>query len=262
MVALLVGLGMCSAHTAWAHDFWVEPAAFVMNEPTAVRLKVGSKKDVKTVARMPDRIIRLEGLTADGALPIVGRDNADPVGVLTPNGEADVILVYESNYSYIELEPEAFERYLAHEGLQAISKRRLATGQSKKAGLESYARNCKALVTVGKPDGAWKRVLGLPLEFVPVADPRRAKEELQFTLLFHGKPLAGARVDLMPLDDLEKETAATTDAKGLVRFSAPSAGQYMVATTHMFDAKPPVKGDWASLWATFAFEVREPAQRP
>jgi hypothetical protein len=230
--------------------FSVEPGAAVK-----VRLAVGHGDDVKTVARKPDRIERFESVGAEAARPLTGAPGDDPAGKLDTDGLAGAqLLVYASNHAYIELEPPAFERYLAHEGLARIVNARAERGETKKPGRESYARSSKALLTVGAPGEGFDRVLGLPIELVPVDDPRRPKAPLRFRLLFEGAPLAGARVDLMPLDDLHDVTAANTDAKGEVRFAAPEPGSYLVAATHMVRAEPPVRGDWRSEWATFTFE--------
>lgn len=257
---LLAGLSLLPARLASAHDFWVEPETFTATTGARVfvRLKVGSKKDVQTIDRRPNRILRLEGVSSE-TRPVVGPAGADPVGHIDTAGlEGDAILVYESNHAYIELEAAKFESYLEHEGLESIMLERKKAGETKTIGRESYARSCKALMTVGDADQGWRREVGLPLEFVPLADPRRPRSELRFVLRLRGQPLAGARVDLMSLEDLEASTAATTDKQGILRFANPGPGQYMVASTHMARARPPVKGDWESLWSTFAFEISSP----
>jgi uncharacterized GH25 family protein len=246
---------------AHGHDFWVEPAAFRLKPgaSVAVELKVGSGSDVKTVARSPKRILRLEAVGRGGTRPIEGDAGDDPVGRFEPGEQGgDHLLVYRSNHAFIELEAAAFERYLDHEGLASIVARRREAGESEAPGRESYARSCKALVTVGTSDGTFDRVLDLPLELVPVSDPRVSKGPLRFRLLFRGRPLSGARVDLMTTNDLTRSRASRTTGDGTVEFPAPEPGIYLLATTHMVRAVPPVKGDWESHWATFTFEVTPP----
>ncbi len=250
---------------ASAHDFWVEPEAFEASPDRRVRvdLKVGSKKDVKSLEYKPDRILRFEGLSGTVTRSIDGTKGRKPAGIFdTSKLRADAILVYQSNHAYIELPAQDFERYLEHEGLIGIATHRRTMGQSTAVGRESYARSCKALLTIGEPDDAWRRTVGLPLEITPLVDPRRPNKELRFVVRWREGPLVGARVDLMALTDLEVATATTANERGEVRFPAAEPGRYMVATTHMFVARPPVRGDWESVWSTFAFEIRESPSAP
>lgn len=259
---LTLGLTLVFPGTALAHDLWVEPEAFRVRSgaKVPVRLKIGSKKDVKAVVLEPDRILRLDGVTGKETRPIVGEAGRDPVGTFDTTGlQGDVLLAYRSNHAYIELEAADFEAYLEHEGLSGIIELRKQRGESEATGKESYARSCKALLTVGSPGNDWGRVLNLPLKIVPLVDPRLEVETLRFSVLAEGEPVAKARVDLMPLDDLERSVPATTDAKGVVELPAPEkGGRYMVAVTHMTPAKAPLKGTWASQWATFAFQIERP----
>lgn len=247
---VFVGLLLAVGRPAFAHDYWIEPGQFRvgLKDKVQVQLKVGSKKDLKVVTPGPDRIVRLEGVSAKGAHPLTKMALAVPQA-------GDVLLVYTSNHAYIELEPKKFESYLRHEGLDAIVAERARAKETDKTGTESYARNAKALLTVGHRTHDFDKVLGLTLELVPLKDPRQAGQPLHFRLLFKGKPLAGARTDLMPLKDLTQEAPATTDANGEVSYPPPPAGTYLLAATHMVRASKAIKGDWESQWATFAFEV-------
>ncbi|MEM6559091.1 MAG: DUF4198 domain-containing protein [Myxococcota bacterium] len=249
--ASIVGL---PARLALAHDFWIEPSSFAI-EPgleISVRLKVGHEDDVKEWERKPERIVRLDAQSPGKAppRPILGNEGDKPAGRVTLHEPGAHQLVYRSRHSYIEMPAEKFNAYLDHEGLKAP---RRARGETKEDGLESYARYCKALVRVGDGyEGASRRV-GLALEFMPLQDRFDQSETLEFVLEFRGKPLVGARVDLLRLDDLTRSFHTITDNKGVVRFKNPGAGRWMVATTHMIAASAEIRGDWESFWSTLSF---------
>lgn len=243
--------------SARAHDMWLQPSPFAVTEPDAVkvRMRVGHEDDVKTAEVAPARLLRFDAVGPDGGTPTpIERGDApsDPgAAKLTTPGVWT--LVYHARPAYIELEAEAFEKYLRHEGLDRIVEARGERGEREAEGRESYGRSCKALVQVGTSTRGFDRRVGLPIEIVAVSNPFAGTEPIRFRVDFRGEPLRDARVDLMPVDDLGTSRHARTNREGIVSFPAPGSGRWLVATTHMVRAVEPVKGDWQSFWATLAF---------
>jgi uncharacterized GH25 family protein len=85
------------------------------------------------------------------------------------------------------------------------------------------------------------RVLGHPLELVPLANPvalRGPGTALRLRLLFHGQPLAGATVSFIPQDGaltpaFDPRYERVTDDAGTVAFVPPEANRYLVVTHHL-----------------------------
>lgn len=252
---LVALLGTFGSAPAFAHDFWIEPTPFALDEPGPVRLrlKVGHEKDVKEVARKPERILRFQMWTPRGTGEVGGEAGDKPAGKVQTTESGTHVVVYRSNHAYIELEPDAFRRYLEHEGLSQIMQAREARQEAGSPGKESYARSCKALVTVGEPSDHWKRKVGLPLEIIPLVDPFSPSQAPRFQVLFRGQPLAGIRLDLFDLDDLTQASTAVTNPEGQATLQRVGDGPWLVATTHMIRSGPQVKGDWESFWSTLTW---------
>ncbi|WP_022661330.1 DUF4198 domain-containing protein [Paucidesulfovibrio longus] len=124
-----------------------------------------------------------------------------------------------------------------------------------------YEKFAKTLITVGKGDDGWSRVLGQKLEIVPLSDPTAARvgDEIGFKFLYDGKPFAPENV-LATYDGFSLETmtfAYSTepgdDGTAKVKITAP--GVWMVRIQHKID-KPTADYDGIAMRAVLVFEVR------
>lgn len=287
LAAVLVGV-------ASAHDFWIEPSAWRIapGESLDVRLFVGDGFPGKVVERKEDRIVKLVAATDGEVTDLAALEGKlDPVGRFRPEDSGWCVLGFESTSAEIELEPEKFESYLGHEGLERIVRERRRRGESGAPGRERYARCSKALVAVGEP-GAWEppKPLGLTLELELLSDPRTvfakgadAPEPLVVRLLRDGKPIEGVYIDCVPQRPLRKAEHAhahdadgehvhdhthehaeedlpegqRTDAKGIARFELTEAGPWLLAAVDMVRIEDEESAfDWQSHWASLGFEAR------
>lgn len=161
----------------------------------------------------------------------------------------------------IELDAEAFNDYLDHEGLEDTIKERKADGSFNSGAREKYSKHVKALFQVGdKRTEEYGTVFGFPIEFVAKTNPYtvNAGESLSFQLLRDGKPLPNHICHFstsMPGKDAhENENSTRTDENGLVTITPTQAGNWYLATIHM--EKRTEKGvDYESNWATITFAV-------
>ncbi|MGP0088237.1 MAG: DUF4198 domain-containing protein [Steroidobacteraceae bacterium] len=93
----------------------------------------------------------------------------------------------------------------------------------------------KALTGPGAP---WDRVLGHDLEIVPLSDPLMVErgQTLRVRVLFHGKPLAGAKVErsdgltAVPEDDIPR---FSTDAEGVAAIPIVNSGPTQLVIDHL-----------------------------
>jgi uncharacterized GH25 family protein len=250
------------AGSAAAHDHWIAPSSFhpALGERLDLRLCVGHPSQFEEQPRDPRRIVRFELLGAGDASskPIVGLDGRSPAGFFTTRTAGNFVLVYESNHSAVEIEPEKYARYLEEEGLTSVLAERKQRDETAQPGRDAYLRCDKTLVRIGDaPAGAFDRALGLPIELVLETDPRdAAATELVLRLEYQQKPLADHQVKLMHLDEPFTITLARTDADGHVRFPRTS-GRWVASTVQQRRADPEQKlpGDWESFWASLAFEL-------
>ena len=241
-----------------AHDLWIEPSGFgpAAGKPLSVRLREGSAFRGDPVPRMAERIGRFAAVGPGGEVPLRGAEGTDPAGFAALPQPGTWVLVYDSRPAYLELEGPKFEAYLAEEGLERISRIRAERGQTAAPSREIYSKHAKALVSVGNgPAAGFDRVLGLPIELVPQASPAGLPQngELPVTLLFRGKPLAGALVVAIPRDDPKARVSARTGADGRARLRLDRAGDWLVKAVHMQPAPAGGTADWESFWASLTF---------
>lgn len=246
----------CSAGTAAAHDFWLQPASFEpgIDKLTSLFLMVGDDFLGEPVARDEDYLRTFVSCTGGERKPVAGMPGRSPAGLLRVESAEVVVAAYESRPRYLELEPEKFRSYLEEEGLQAVIKDRAARGESAEPGRERYVRCAKTLMRPkGAEPGGFDVKVGLQLELVPLTNPWSAKP-VRFQVLEDGKPVAGVWISALVKDSSEeapKPVHLRSDAKGEVDFDLSYAGTWLVTGTHMRRLNPPESGaDWESLWAS------------
>ena len=263
LTAGILGVLLALAGPARAHDHWITPSSFhpAVGERLDLRVCVGHPSQFEEQPRDPRRIVRFELLPLSGTNPakaIVGLDGRSPAGFFTTREAGAFVLVYQSNHSAVEIEPEKYTRYLEDEGLTSVLAEREQRDETALPGRDAYLRCDKTLVRIGDaPAGAFDRELGLPIELVLETDPSdAAAQELVLRLAFQQQPLADHQVKLMRLSEPHTITLARTDAAGRVRYPL-EAGRWVASTVHQLRADPARKlpGDWESFWASLAFEL-------
>lgn len=261
-----------------AHDLWIEPGDFTPAAETLlpVRLRVGEEFRGDPVARDPARIRRFTALGPAGERPIAGLPGSEPAGATRLDGPGLYVVVYETEPAPVELAAEAFEAYLAEEGLESVVERREKRGERTEPGRELYSRSAKALIRAapkrsrqgaGTPIGMSAELdsgratspVGLPLELVPEVDPASlagaGERELPLRLLFEGRPVAGALVVAMERSDPRAtRVTARTDEEGRVIVPLDRSGAWLVKAVHM-EAAGDADADWRSWWASLTFSL-------
>ena len=93
----------------------------------------------------------------------------------------------------IEMEAQAFNDYLAHDGVLDELAWRRENGAADQPANERYSKHVKTIFQVGEErSGDWATELGYPVEFVPLSNPYDLEpgDEIRFRLLADGEPLA------------------------------------------------------------------------
>jgi uncharacterized GH25 family protein len=259
---LLATVILSSASLA-AHDMWIEPTAFSPDAGKIVglRLRVGQDLLGDPIPRDPALISQFISVDSIGLKPVVGRDGADPAGLVRAAAPGLLIVGYKSNPSPIVLPAAKFNQYLNDEGLEAIAELRARRNQTGNDAREVFARCAKSLLSSGIPsDADTDRVLGFPLELVTLKNPYtlRAGEELPVSLTYEGRPLPGALVVAMNRTNPAAKLTARTDKSGRVAFRLAESGMWLIKAVHMIPAAAGMNADWASFWASLTFELKNP----
>lgn len=92
----------------------------------------------------------------------------------------------------IEMDAEAFNRYLEHDGVLDMIAQREANNTLDSSAVEKYSKHVKTIFQVGEELTAdWQTKLGYPIEFIPLANPYEMHpgHDLSVKLLWQDQPL-------------------------------------------------------------------------
>lgn len=252
MLGLLMVL--CSG---WAHDYYLEvsDAAVAPSAPALVFGMVGHGTEREKRTTRPASLLRLDAIV-DGKpvtlppAPRQGRRPAEGWAVVPTTQSGVVPVVYTNRGAEVTMQPDAFRKYLVHEG----DDRMVSVFDGLPAGeqAEHYARSLKVLLRVGDSTEGWDAVAGLPLELVPTSDPFAGGETLGFRLLVDGKPTEGVRIRAFPAKgDADKDAiVARTGADGVASFSLPARDGGWVVAAVVMRHDPSLPQPWQSTWTT------------
>ncbi|MEM9380399.1 MAG: DUF4198 domain-containing protein [Planctomycetota bacterium] len=186
---------------------------------------------------------------------------------LTTGAPGSYVLGVSTAPRGIEMDAEAFHRYLKHDGVLDVLEQRTAAGLLDQPARERYSKHVKTILRVGgEASGAFDAVLGYPVEIVPLRDPLSLElgEELPVRVLRDREPLANQLVYASHerFHGHDEEGAhieafrGRTDATGLTTVPLDASGRWYVRLIHMTEA-PEDDVDYESLWATLTFEVQD-----
>lgn len=170
-------------------------------------------------------------------------------GVATVAPDAVTAVVYENTGATIELPWDRFRHYVAHEG----DARRLSVvdGLAHEPQREHYRRSLKLLLGVEAGHDGWDRVVGLPLELVPLDRPG-STQRMRVRLLASGAPVVGAKVRAFPMGGHADDdaVAAVTDTNGVATLALPRRGTDWVYAAVTMTHDPARSEPWHSVWTT------------
>lgn len=255
---LCVTAVMLTAGETIAHEFWISPSTYRPAEGGLVRVSLfhGERFAGDVVARNDPMIKRFEFRTGETVTDVRGMHGAT-TSFLRPEGISHGVLVYETGEYINPLPAKEFEAYLTEEGLDEISERRRALGETDADGREAYVRCAKSLLTVGAA-GAFegeRQAAGLPLEIVVDEVDMSEKGEVVARLLFAGEPLEGRRVVAVSENNPTALMELEADEDGVVRFVPDSGGAWMLTALHMERVSDRDDIDWKSYWASTTFAL-------
>jgi uncharacterized GH25 family protein len=260
--SLLLLLIVTSVTLGLAHEFWLRPKKFryALGEEVKVDLVVGENFTGEPWDMTKNRVEKMELITKSGRKDITKqvkptKGNNLTLKVATPGTQ---LIAMQGSMSFIELDAEKFNAYLAEDGIEDIIQRRKDRNEMGLGAKEHYQRFSKLLLQSGTTfDDVYKRNVGHPLELIPETNPARLKsgDYLGCKVLFEGKPLAhqlvkvwcimGNRVFLQNM---------YTENDGTITFPISSTGPWMVSSVKMMPSDDQ-QVDYKSIWASLVFGV-------
>jgi uncharacterized GH25 family protein len=245
-----------------AHDFWIEPTGFMadLGRVVGVKLRVGQDFHGDPVPRSDELIGDFVVVDVNGRRQVVGRDGADPAGLLRVTSPGLMVIGYSSRPSAVTLPADKFTAYLKEEGLEAVIDARARGQASQREGREIFSRAAKSLVRSGAlAAGSGDRTLGFPIELVAERNPyqMQAGESLPVRLTYQNAPLAGALVVAFNQRHPYHKLRVRSDRDGRASFTIDEPGPWMVKAVHMVPAAAGSNADWESYWASLTFEMHD-----
>ncbi len=250
---------------AVAHDFWIQPERFVLEQPgpVPVSLFVGHGQDRSRWGVRNSHIERFETHGPDGAV-----DWRPSLSLGAGSNDANVWLGLPGTYvfglhsrlSQSTLAADRFNAYVEKEGITPIARFRERNALSGTEGREVYSRRAKAIVQVGEIDAnSIVRVttpVGLRLEMVPGRHPGTLApgDAMPIQVFYEGVPLKGALVKLNDLAaDEEPVAMQRTDADGRTIFTIPRTANWQLNTiwAEPFDDKE--RADFDTTFSSLTF---------
>ena len=256
-----------SAAFAAAHDFWLVPDAFRVAAAgeVVVRGQTSSAFPTTLSAVTPDRVTEARIVGASDEERITALSTHDNSLVLRhrPRTPGQKIVAVAVGWRLVNETAASFRKYLVAEGAEDALKHYDRTGQLPTRDIvRRYAKYGKTALEVGDGPRAFDRVIGHPLEFMPLADPSAARvsSELRMRLVFQDKPLARARVHAGVARAAGKATPPErllfTSDDGVVTVPVDVAGLWNIRTIHVVPTPPGADANWDVHWATFVYAVR------
>lgn len=239
-----------------AHEFWIEAPQDPVAKGDEIKadLLVGLGLSGAPYPYLSNRIVSFDVEWPGGSQMIAGIDGDLPA--LRFNTEASGLHIVKCETVAFRAEHrgwDAFERYLAEEGLSEFVAAHAARGLPRSGFAERYTRYAKLLVPVGPAIGATDRAVGLTLELVLDGDVFAADAKtISATLLSEGRPVSGRQISLMHKAAPASRHTDVTDANGKATFSLLGPGAYLLnaVTLTPVDNAPVV---WESRWASLSF---------
>ncbi|MCK5665906.1 MAG: hypothetical protein KAI17_20600, partial [Thiotrichaceae bacterium] len=135
----------------FSHDFWLEAHPFYTNVKNSVDISVhvGNEFIGDSLPNIPNWYSDFSLYHQDSKTKIEGELGRDPAGYFTPDQTGTFAIGYQSDFSYVEIDPDTFIKYLTDEGLDNAIQHRLDNKLTDTMGKENYVRHAKALVQSG-----------------------------------------------------------------------------------------------------------------
>ena len=268
--ASLAIVGILSASTAFAHDFWLATSHWHAAPGATVVVTANIGDDIypkSENAPGPGGVdsLRLIGPTTLALTPrfrVIDKSLA--ADVTLPLDATTYMAVMVVKARFLSLEGSRFLGYLQEQGLDRLVDEVNRRGEAQKKSRERYWRDAKVLIHAGDgPSDHVTRPVGLPAELVPDTDLTRARvgETIGVRLLADGTPVPDAQVSLTaagPGPIASRVSRARTDGEGRARLTLEQLGPYLITTVHMVRREGELgeqAADWDSYWCSVTFDV-------
>lgn len=247
---------------AGAHDLWILPPkdAKPAGSPILIDLSQGMDFPKSTGAPDPTKWKRIFAIGPDGGeVKIAPADASGDLGRLALEAQKPgvYIVAVETTPKTLTLDAEEFNAYLVSDGMPQVYLERAKDGTIGESSRERYSKSPKMIVKIGDGPGDPTRIIGLPTEIVPLADPFKLKvgSTLPVRVLSNGKPLVDQWLGWDHGDDGDQPSGMVrTDERGEALIPIKKTGLLTLRITYM--THPGLETHaWESFWTTLTFRI-------
>ena len=250
---------------AKAHEFWIEPEEFVIDQGQELHFALMVGTDFKGFQQLyiPSRFERFDLISPQGTVFVDGRVGDRPAGQITPNEEGLHIIRHETNVETIIYENLGkFASFTTEKGLMDAFDQHRQRGLEDVNFIEDYRRYAKSLIGVGHYKGH-DQVLGMAVEITALDNPyTMTGDSMSFQLHQDNAPWGNAQVMVFshPLEDENRKQVQRhiykTNSLGTVTIPVKLGHAYLIDAVSL---TPLNKGQsdngavWLSRWASLTF---------
>lgn len=250
---------------AFAHEFWVEPTQYQVEESAEVEayLRNGENFEGSTIAYLSSRTPRFDLVTKGNTDPVIARQGDNPALKMRPLQPGLNIVVHQRVASVISYTKwEKFQRFADHKDFPDVLARHRARLLSETKFREAYTRFSKSLVAVG--DGVGNdQVTGLEIELVALQNPYidDVTDGMKVKAYYQNEVRANAQIELFeksPAGEVNV-TLHRTDDQGMVVLPVKSTHSYLVDMVVLREPSKALADEkevvWETVWASHTFAV-------
>ncbi|WP_448097079.1 DUF4198 domain-containing protein [Luteibacter yeojuensis] len=262
-----VSMLMLATGTVRAHDFWVQPQAFLVQpvQATSLTLQVGHGPYRQRSPIALQRIARFQAFgPSDQHVDLRGTLHlGDGIGdgdITLPHAGTYLLALETDNRAQSHLPSLRFNDYLTVEGLTPALERRRREGRMDVDETEIYSRHAKAIMQAGPFNAAAQASvttpLGFTLEIVPDINPYALPRSrtLPVRVFYRGHALPGATVKFTNLDhDDAPVEIHVTDAAGRASFAMPASGRWLLNTIWIRALPTNAEADYETDFSSLSF---------
>lgn len=262
-LALSVLALMFSISAVSAHEFWIEPQNFQVENGTILQADLKNGQNFKGInlAFFENRFARFDMILNGVVAPVAGRMGDSPALQQPVEGEGLLVIAHETTDSRLTYtEWDKFQEFADHKGFGDMRARHEALGFPTDTFKETYFRYAKALVAVG--DGAGEDApTGMETEFVALTNPYSDVLDggMRVQVLYQGQPRKDAQVEIFDRspDGSVTVSITQTDASGIATVPVTNGHSYLLDAVVLREAPKDSGTVWETLWAALTFAVPE-----
>ena len=265
-ITALLGLNLTlfSAFSVQAHEFWLLPTDFTLEDGAQIQVSLRNGEKMKGIELpyLPGDVARFELVMGETITPITSRLGDMPAMDIAAPASGLAVVLHETTPTLLTYKDFAkFQRFATHKATPQAIKEHAARGLPETGFSEDYRRFAKTLIAVGAGAGS-DRAMGLRIEIVALANPYTddLSAGMPLLVLLDGQPRAAAQLELFATapDGTVTQTPYTTDAAGQVTVPAQAGFTYLADSVDLFalpNNDPAAGPVWHSDWASLTYLV-------